>query len=88
MAATLPTAEEVRAIVHQEVDALRRDLAAALAQLRGEQLMTPAEAAKETGIALRTIQRWIQVGALPSFGRGRVRRFRRADLDKVLGKVD
>lgn len=85
MAATIPTIDEVRAAVHDEVDALRRELLAALKAASGEQLLTTADAARVAGTPLRTVQRWVREGTLPSVGVGRVRRIRRGDLDAVLG---
>lgn len=46
MAATIPTIDEVRAAVHEEVDALRRELLAALNAAAGEQPLTVADAAR------------------------------------------
>jgi excisionase family DNA binding protein len=81
--ATIPTIDEVRAAVHEEVDALRRELLAALHATTGEQLLSVAEAARIASASPRTVQRWLREG-LRSVGAGRVRRVRRADLDAWL----
>jgi excisionase family DNA binding protein len=87
MAATIPTPEEVRAIVRDELEAVKREILAALAQAAGERLLSVTEAAEEYNTSSRTIQRWIRVGNLPVSGRGRVRRVSRADLDRLTGRA-
>lgn len=84
MGATIPTIDEVRAAVHEEVDALRRELLAALKAASGEQLLTTADAARIANTPIRSIQRKVREGSLASVGAGRVRRIRRSDLDAWL----
>jgi len=80
MAAQLPTLDEIRT-------ALREELARALEPLRQDrdrELLPADEVARRMGVSVRTIQRWMRLGALPSIAVGRTRRVRAGDLDPEL----
>lgn len=46
-----------------------------------QELFSQAEAARYCGMSRRTIQRADRRGVLPSEGRGKMKRYRRSDLD-------
>lgn len=49
-----------------------------------EKLLTPSEVAKRLGVTLRTVQRWIAEGELPSYKLGKVRRVSEKQLEEFL----
>jgi len=49
-----------------------------------EKLLTPSEVAKRLGVTLRTVQRWIAEGELPSYKLGKVRRISEEQLEEFL----
>ena len=77
MSATIPTADDVRQIVREE---LARALGAT-----GPDLLTTDQAAAEAGVRPKTIRAWVLAGRLRAQRRGRSLRILRADLDKCLG---
>jgi excisionase family DNA binding protein len=80
MAATVPSLDEIRLAVREELfQAL-----APLRQDRDRELLPADEVARRMGVSVRTIQRWMQRGALPSVAVGRTRRVRAGDLDPGL----
>lgn len=84
MAALLPTADEVRALLEQALAPLREEISA-LRSERQEQALTLNEAAVELHVSRRTVQRWVASGILPAVKVGSVRRVRRADLTRIAG---
>lgn len=51
--------------------------------------LSPADAAKYTGLSTRTIHRWIRSGVIPSYRYGRrIVRVRKSELDAVLRQSD
>jgi hypothetical protein len=77
-------ADAVRAVVREEVEPLRRELRAALAGVRGEQLLSAPEAALELGVSRRTVSRWFATSP-DVVARGRIRRISRANLRHLAG---
>lgn len=70
MGATIPTLDEIRA-------AVREELARAVADLRRdhpEEMLTMAEYGRRMGVSSRTVQRWVQAGEVRSVAVGRTRR--------------
>ena len=65
--------EAVRQAVRQEVEPLRRELLA-IRQERDAEGVSPAEAAKRLGLSVRTVNRRIRDGLLPSIRVGGARR--------------
>jgi excisionase family DNA binding protein len=79
----LLTADELRAVVAEAVEPLRRELVA-LRRERDDQAVTIAEAARRLGVSARTIQRQVASGALPSI---RVGRAVRIPAEAMLGNA-
>ena len=78
--------EELRQVLREEVEALRRELRDALAATHSEQLLSPTEAAAELGVSPRTVQRWLRES--PNvIARGRIRRISRANLQILAGRA-
>lgn len=77
MAAQLPDAEEIAAIV-------RRELRAALAELRqvagADAELSAEEAARLLGVSPKTVRRWAREGRVQGTRRGRAWSFTRAGL--------
>jgi excisionase family DNA binding protein len=73
MAATLPTAEEIRTIVREE-------LQRALGERQGPELLTTDQAAAALGLSPKTIRRRIRAGELAAERRGGTWRIRREAL--------
>lgn len=46
--------------------------------------MTPQEAAKYLRVSTKTLRRWVLDGSLKAYKKGKVVRYARTDLDKVL----
>ncbi len=67
-------AEAVRVVVREE-------LARALREQRGPDLLTTDEAAQEARVRPKTIRAWVRAGRLQRVGRGRRIMVRRADLE-------
>lgn len=54
-----------------------------------DKLLTPREAAEMLCVSLRTVQDWTREGRLPSIPWGPHRRYKRADLERIIsGKPD
>lgn len=49
-----------------------------------EKLLTPSEVAKRLDVTLRTVQRWIADGVLPSYKLGKTRRVSEEQLERFL----
>src|SRR5512133_3684714 len=69
MAATLPTADEVRAIIREEILAT---LHVVPASPRAEDPVAPEEAARRLGVSLRTVQRRLKREEIGTVGIGSV----------------
>ena len=76
MAATIPTADDIRAIVREEV---RAALKAA-----GPEVLSTEQAAELAGVTAKTVRTWIEEGKLAAGHRGRLRAVRREDLMRFL----
>lgn len=76
MAASIPTADDVRQIVREE---LERALG------RGREWLSTTEAAHRAGVQPKTVRAWVASGDLPASYRGRRRAIKAADLDAYLG---
>ncbi len=81
-------AEELRAIVREEIREAVRELLGAEApaanKLRRE-LLTYEEAAAEVSVSPSTIKRWVRDGLLPARGKGKLRRVRLDDVRACIG---
>jgi excisionase family DNA binding protein len=78
MPAALPTLEEIRAVVRDEIRA-------ALASWTGPDLpLDTARAAQLAGVSAKTIRTWVAEGRLRATRRGRAIRITRQDLGKAM----
>lgn len=77
----------IRAIVAEAVrDVVREELAAARRETRSAEYLTFREAAAELAVSASTIKRWVRLGRLKTFGAGRLRRVRSADVRALLAE--
>lgn len=76
MAAQIPTADDIRAIVREE-------LRAALKPSNGDVLSTD-QAAEVAGVTPKTVRAWVETKGLPATKRGRLLAIRRGDLETFL----
>lgn len=75
MGAQIPTLDEIRAVVREELAALARG---------GPDVLSTEQAAEVAGVSAKTVRVWIASGALPAGRRGSRRTVRRADLERYL----
>jgi excisionase family DNA binding protein len=73
VAATLPTAEEIRAIIREELRAALRDGPAF-------DVLTTEQAAELAGVTAKTVREWVAAG-LPATRRGRRISLLRSDVE-------
>lgn len=64
MAAQIPTADEIRAIVQEAVAPLRLELERLRSDSEGSTLVSLPQAARRLGVTLRAVQRWAKDGRL------------------------
>jgi len=53
-------------------------------QMTNKQLLTPEQVAERLQVTLRTVQRWIAEGELPSYKLGKTRRISEEQLEEFL----
>lgn len=81
MAATIPDADEIAAIVRREIRAAVAELRALVRQARPEAAdLSVTEAAAHLGVSTKTVRRWAREGRIRGVQRGRAWRFPRAGL--------
>ena len=80
MAAQIPTADDIRAIVREE---LRAALAPA-----GSDVLSTEQAAAVADVTPKTVRTWVETRGLRATRRGRLLAIRRADLEEFLAGDD
>jgi excisionase family DNA binding protein len=76
MGAQLPTLDEIRAVIREELDARERRAA--------PDVLSTEQAAGLAGVSAKTVRAWIAAGDLAAGHRGPRRTIRRADLERFL----
>jgi excisionase family DNA binding protein len=84
MPLSLPTTDEIAAVVRRELEPVLRELAQ-LRRAAQDEAVTPAEAARRLGLSRRTVERRIRDGSLPSV---RIGGARRVPLSAVMPRAD
>lgn len=85
MSLDLVVKDAVREVVRQEIRAALRELNGP--GLGADELLTYSQAGLVITCHKNTIAAWVKKGLLPSTGKGRMRRVKRADLFVVLEKL-
>jgi excisionase family DNA binding protein len=78
------TEDQLERLVGRAIEPLRREFEE-LRRHHQEGAITLEEAARELHVSRRTVQRWVKDGLLQSVAVGRIRRVRRADLQRLVG---
>jgi excisionase family DNA binding protein len=79
MPAPIPTLDEIRAAVREELERFRAELGG-----RAAGVLSTEQAAEIAGVSAKTIREWISDEKIPAGRRGQRRTILRADLERYL----